>query len=74
MPFGFTAWAHRPLGFMVLALGYRSGGGGTNTDGLTLSSSLLVLAAQGFCPVPGLIGACLDDVGAYRTRVDAFFG
>ncbi len=25
VPFGFTAWAHRPLGFMVLALGYRSG-------------------------------------------------
>ena len=25
VPFGFTAWAHRPLGFMVLALAYRSG-------------------------------------------------
>ena len=25
VPFGFTGWAHRPLGFMVLALGYRSG-------------------------------------------------
>ena len=25
VPFGFTAWAHRPLGFMVLALGYRGG-------------------------------------------------
>jgi peptide/nickel transport system substrate-binding protein len=25
VPFGFTSWAHRPLGFMVLALGYRSG-------------------------------------------------
>jgi peptide/nickel transport system substrate-binding protein len=24
-PFGFTPWAHRPLGFMVLALAYRSG-------------------------------------------------
>ena len=25
VPFGFTSWAHRPLGFMVLALGYRGG-------------------------------------------------
>jgi len=24
-PFGFTGWAHRPLGIMVLALAYRSG-------------------------------------------------
>lgn len=24
-PFGFTAWTHRPLGTMVLSLGYRSG-------------------------------------------------
>ncbi len=24
-PFSFTSWAHRPLGFMVLALAYRSG-------------------------------------------------
>ena len=25
VPFGYTSWAHRPLGFMVLALAYRSG-------------------------------------------------
>ena len=25
IPFGFTNWGHRPLGFMVLALAYRSG-------------------------------------------------
>ena len=25
VPFGFTAWTHRPLGFMVLSLAYRSG-------------------------------------------------
>ena len=25
VPFGFTTWAHRPLGFMVLALAYRTG-------------------------------------------------
>ena len=25
VPFGFTFWTHRPLGFMVLALGYRTG-------------------------------------------------
>ena len=25
VPFGFTSWAHRPLGFMALALAYRSG-------------------------------------------------
>ncbi len=25
VPLGFTPWAHRPLGFMVLALAYRSG-------------------------------------------------
>ncbi len=25
VPFGFTSWAHRPLGFMVLGLAYRSG-------------------------------------------------
>jgi len=25
VPFGFTNWAHRPLGFMVLALAYRTG-------------------------------------------------
>jgi peptide/nickel transport system substrate-binding protein len=24
-PFGFTSWTHRPLGVMVLNLGYRSG-------------------------------------------------
>lgn len=26
VPFGFTSWTHRPLGVMVLALAYRSGG------------------------------------------------
>jgi peptide/nickel transport system substrate-binding protein len=25
VPFGFTGWAHRPLGFMVLGLAYRTG-------------------------------------------------
>jgi peptide/nickel transport system substrate-binding protein len=25
VPFGFTAWTHRPLGFMVLGLAYRTG-------------------------------------------------
>ena len=25
VPLGFTSWAHRPLGFMVLSLAYRSG-------------------------------------------------
>jgi len=25
VPFGFTIWYHRPLGVMVLGLGYRSG-------------------------------------------------
>jgi peptide/nickel transport system substrate-binding protein len=25
VPFGFTPWTHRPLGFMVLALAYRTG-------------------------------------------------
>ena len=25
VPFGFTEWAHRPLGLMVLSLAYRSG-------------------------------------------------
>ena len=25
VPFGFTEWTHRPLGFMVLSLAYRSG-------------------------------------------------
>jgi peptide/nickel transport system substrate-binding protein len=25
VPFGFTSWTHRPLGFMVLALAYRTG-------------------------------------------------
>jgi peptide/nickel transport system substrate-binding protein len=25
VPFGFTEWAHRPLGFMALSLAYRSG-------------------------------------------------
>ncbi len=25
VPFGYTAWAHRPLGFMVLSLAYRTG-------------------------------------------------
>ena len=24
-PMGYVAWAHRPLGFMVLSLGFRSG-------------------------------------------------
>ncbi|HMB77821.1 MAG TPA: ABC transporter substrate-binding protein, partial [Kiloniellaceae bacterium] len=25
VPFGYTSWTHRPLGFMVLSLAYRSG-------------------------------------------------
>ena len=25
VPFGFTSWTHRPLGFMVLGLAYRTG-------------------------------------------------
>jgi peptide/nickel transport system substrate-binding protein len=26
VPFGYTTWAHRPLGFMVMTLAYRTGG------------------------------------------------
>ena len=54
VPFGYTTWAHRPLGFMVMSLAYRTGGTWNETrynnptfdETLTKAEGTLDLAAR----------------------------
>ncbi|TDJ61983.1 MAG: ABC transporter substrate-binding protein [Proteobacteria bacterium] len=47
VPFGFTRWTHRPLGFMVLSLAYRSGVPWNETDYANPEFDKLLTKAEG---------------------------
>src|SRR5499426_963523 len=47
VPFGFTTWAHRPLGIMSLALAYRSGGSWNESKSSTPEFDKLLTQAEG---------------------------
>jgi peptide/nickel transport system substrate-binding protein len=50
-PFGFTGWSHRPLGIMVLGLGYRSGVPWNESDYANPEFDRLLSEAEGVLDV-----------------------
>lgn len=48
VPFGFTTWAHRPLGTMVLALAYRSGAAWNESHWSNAEFDKLITEAEGY--------------------------
>jgi peptide/nickel transport system substrate-binding protein len=48
VPFGFTTWAHRPLGTMVLALAYRSGAAWNESRWSNAEFDKLITEAEGY--------------------------
>ena len=52
VPFGFTTWAHRPLGIMSLALAYRSGGPWNESKYSNPEFDRLLSQAEGTLDVP----------------------
>jgi peptide/nickel transport system substrate-binding protein len=50
-PFGFTGWSHRPLGIMVLGLGYRSGVPWNESDYANPEFDRLLSEAEGLLDV-----------------------
>ncbi len=51
VPFGFTTWAHRPLGTMVLALAYRTGGAWNESKWSNTEFDKLLSEAEGYLDV-----------------------
>jgi len=51
VPFGFTTWAHRPLGVMVLGLAYRSGGAWNESNWSNKEFDTLLAEAEGYLDV-----------------------
>jgi peptide/nickel transport system substrate-binding protein len=51
VPFGFTTWAHRPLGTMVLALAYRSGAAWNESNWANKEFDALITEAEGYLDV-----------------------
>jgi peptide/nickel transport system substrate-binding protein len=51
VPFGFTTWAHRPLGTMVLGLAYRSGGAWNESKWSNAEFDKLLAEAEGYLDV-----------------------
>ncbi len=47
VPFGFTSWAHRPLGVMTLSLAYRTGGTWNESDYSNPAFDALLTEAEG---------------------------
>jgi peptide/nickel transport system substrate-binding protein len=47
VPFGFTSWAHRPLGIMTLSLAYRTGGTWNESDYSNPEFDALLTQAEG---------------------------
>jgi peptide/nickel transport system substrate-binding protein len=50
-PFGFTGWSHRPLGIMVMGLGYRSGVPWNESDYANPEFDRLLSEAEGLLDV-----------------------
>jgi len=51
VPFGFTSWAHRPLGVMTLSLAYRTGGTWNESDYSNAEFDALLTEAEGLLDV-----------------------
>jgi hypothetical protein len=51
VPFGFTTWAHRPLGTMVLSLAYRTGGAWNESNWSNAEFDKLITEAEGYLDV-----------------------
>jgi len=51
VPFGFTTWAHRPLGTMVLGLAYRSGASWNESNWSNPEFDKLITEAEGYLDV-----------------------
>lgn len=51
VPFGFTTWAHRPLGTMVLGLAYRTGGAWNESAWSNAEFDKLITEAEGYLDV-----------------------
>ena len=51
VPFGFTSWAHRPLGIMTLSLAYRTGGTWNESDYSSPEFDALLTQAEGLLDV-----------------------
>lgn len=51
VPFGFTTWAHRPLGTMVLGLAYRTGGAWNESNWSNKEFDTLLSEAEGYLDV-----------------------
>jgi peptide/nickel transport system substrate-binding protein len=47
VPFGFTTWAHRPLGVMTYSLAYRTGGSWNESDFSNPEFDKLLTEAEG---------------------------
>jgi peptide/nickel transport system substrate-binding protein len=48
VPFGFTTWAHRPLGTMVLSLAYRTGAAWNESNWSNAEFDKLITEAEGY--------------------------
>jgi peptide/nickel transport system substrate-binding protein len=48
VPFGFTTWAHRPLGTMVLGLAYRTGAAWNESKWSNAEFDKLITEAEGY--------------------------
>jgi peptide/nickel transport system substrate-binding protein len=51
VPFGFTSWAHRPLGIMVLGLAYRTGAAWNESNWSNKQFDALLAEAKGYLDV-----------------------
>lgn len=51
VPFGFTTWAHRPLGTMVLSLAYRTGAAWNESNWSNAEFDKLITEAEGYVDV-----------------------
>jgi peptide/nickel transport system substrate-binding protein len=51
VPFGFTTWAHRPLGTMVLSLAYRTGAAWNESAWSNAEFDKLITEAEGYLDV-----------------------
>src|SRR5260221_6389054 len=51
VPFGFTTWAHRPLGTMVHSLAYRTGGAWNESNWSNAEFDKLITEAEGYLDV-----------------------
>ena len=51
VPFGFTTWAHRPLGTMVLSLAYRTGAAWNESAFSNAEFDKLITEAEGYLDV-----------------------